>query len=180
MKLQLLEQRVGLKGLCDESVHTGCEALRLCLTRGVCRQSEYGDALAHAGLAPPDLLGRLESIEVGHVTVHQDQVISAFRPRFDRLRTVLDGINVEAQFLENRDGDLAIDRLVFGYQQVASLDAAILTKQPWRNNGMRECVPGRGFAREHDRESLNQLGPIPGLLQIGCKAQLLNLLADIR
>ena len=90
------------------------------------RQASRSSAIALAVMATiqrpvvrparPDPAGRLEAVELGHLDVHQDQVVASPLERGDRLEAVAGDVGRVAHLLEQPERELLVHRVVLGEQ----------------------------------------------------------------
>ena len=64
----------------------------------------------------PDAAGGFEAVHLGHLDVHQDDVVRQLADRFDRFEPVRGDVGAVAQRLEHEHGDLLVDGVVLGQQ----------------------------------------------------------------
>ena len=78
----------------------------------------------------PDPAGGLESVELRHLHVHENDVVGLALDRFHREAAVLDDVRLVAELLQHAGGDVLVDRVVLGDQQPEVGDGP-----PIRNGG---------------------------------------------
>ena len=69
----------------------------------------------------------LDTVENGHLHIHQHDVISAVAHRIDRLLAVLDGVHLVSDRAQDHRGQLLIDLVVLGDEDVQR------PRRGWRN-----------------------------------------------
>src|SRR5581483_12160023 len=94
--------------------------------------------------------------------------------------TILDRIDAKPEFFQEADRYLAIDRIVLGDQDAAPLVTTMLAQEPRRHDRVREAMPSRGLVRQYHRKCFDELTPIPRLVQIRRKPEMLEHPAILR
>ena len=79
---------------------------------------------------------RLETVDIGHLAIHQHDVVLAARNRVDRLATVGDRVRTVAQLLQLLQRELAVHRVVLRDQHQHAL--ALLDHRVDRRRGRRD------------------------------------------
>ena len=101
-------------------VHAGAQAGLAVLRHRIGGQCDDGQALARRLLARADLPGRLESVHLGHVAIHQDEVEVALRVGIQRFAAVVDHRHAVALDLQDAERNLLVDEVVFHQQDLAA------------------------------------------------------------
>ena len=101
--------------LADVVVHAGGEAQLTVAGHGVRRHG--GDPrTGRCRPAGTDPTRRLEPVELGHLDVHEHQVVGLRLERRDRLQPVAGHVRAVAQLLEQAERELLVHRVVLGDQ----------------------------------------------------------------
>lgn len=104
-------------GLGEVVVHAGLEAALTVFGKGVGGERQDGPGGVAGQGADGD--GGVEATHHGHAEVHQDQVEIGLRGHRDGLLAVLGDGHLEAGALQQFPGDLLVEEVVLGQQDVA-------------------------------------------------------------
>src|SRR5690606_24543661 len=114
--LQASPQAIPVQRLRDVVVHSRGPALEVRTFHRVRREGDDGYTGAR-GLAPANLARCLVPVELRHLAVHEDERITAGRPRAHGFVPVLDHVHGIAHLLERVHGHFLVDGLVFREQE---------------------------------------------------------------
>ena len=156
----------GRIGFADVVVHPGREARLALLEHGVCGHGDdAGPRLGRPTLTDPP--GCVEPVELGHLHVHQDDVVGLPLERLQRLETVRRHVGAVAEPLENPQRHHLVHGVVLGQQDPQGRRRGLAVRRgrsdlwlmPALGEHGRQCVVElRGLQR------LRQLrGEVPGL-----------------
>ena len=106
------------QGLAKVVVHSGGEAPLPIAVHGAGR---HGDdrRVAVRALSPTDLGGCLISVDLGHLTIHEDGLVVAALVHVERYAAVRGDVHSEATLLQQAAGDELIDGVVLGHENRA-------------------------------------------------------------
>ena len=68
-----------------------------------------------------DAHGRFQSIQLGHLHIHQYRIVIAFLDLFDGLQAIIDHIHGETGFSQQYHRQFLVDRIIFGQQDARAL-----------------------------------------------------------
>ena len=109
--------------LADVVVHAGGEA-QLAVTGHRVGRHGGDPRTGRRRPAGTDPTRRLEPVELGHLDVHQHQVVRARLERRDRLQPVAGHVRAIAQLLEQAERELLVHRVVLGKQDAQRVAVA--------------------------------------------------------
>jgi len=112
-------QRFEADGFAEVVVHAGFEALFAFTAHGI---GGHGDD-AHGGAvgAGADAAGRLVAVEFGHLAIHEDKVVGADVERGEDLESVAGDIGLVTDVVEEAEGDLLVDDVIFSQEDADGL-----------------------------------------------------------
>jgi len=108
---RLLRERLG-----EVVVHAGREALLAILLHGAGGEGQDGDVTVRPHLGRADRTGRLEAVHLGHLTVHEDEIVGCALEGLDGFPAVAHEIDPVPGLLEHPDGHALAHRVVLGHQ----------------------------------------------------------------
>ena len=118
----LANQHLHVQRLAHVAVHARVQAGLHVVGKDIGRHGDDGRALAGPlALKRPDAPGSLQAVHLGHHDVHQNRVIGARRSVLDGLQrqsAVLNGGDAGTLLLQQGCGDLAVQLVILGQQQV--------------------------------------------------------------
>ena len=88
-----------------------------------------------------NLPGRLVPIDLGHLAIHQDQVIPPAFPRRHRFPTVIHDVDSVAELFEGADRHLLVHGIVLRHQNPPLLASTLRQELLLVNNRLRPSVP---------------------------------------
>ena len=102
-------------------VHACVQAFFTILRHRIGSQCDDGHALAdRRALASADFPGRLESVHLGHVAIHQNEIEGALRVGIQRFPAIVDDRYAVALDLQYAKRNLLVDEIVFHQQNIAA------------------------------------------------------------
>jgi hypothetical protein len=93
-----------------------------------------------APLSSANLPSRFIAIQLRHLAIHEDEIVTNGVPCRDRRRTVLNAIGAEPELVEEPQYDLLIDRIVLGNQDAASLARTLSCQRRLNRHGTSQST----------------------------------------
>ncbi len=100
-------------GLGDVFVHAGGQEAFAVAEQGVGGEGDDRDVFSGLGLGSPDPFGRLDPVHLGHLNIHEYEVVSAAFQDGQGLAAVVGRIDAVAHLAEQPRDDLLAERVVF-------------------------------------------------------------------
>ncbi len=99
-----------MDGFAEKVIHPGREAVVAVFT---CSIGRHGDDNGLFAISAPDATGGFEAIHFGHLNIHKNEVEGLLLQVVEDFFTVLGDSAGVAHFIEDHNGELSIDRVVF-------------------------------------------------------------------
>ena len=109
-------ERLRRHRLRDVVVQAGRETPLAVALHGIGRQGDDGDATGCASFLGADRARGLEAIHVGHLAIHEHQIVDGVIESRDGLPAIRDHVDVMSGLLQQAHGDLLIHPIVLGDQ----------------------------------------------------------------
>ncbi|HQO30084.1 MAG TPA: hypothetical protein PKY22_11260, partial [Accumulibacter sp.] len=117
----------------DEIVHPGLKTALAIIFKYVGGYRDDGQGLCFGDttgtFARANTLRRLETVELGHLTVHQYHVETLCRGHVDRFQAVLRDANLQAEICQEGVGDQLVDGIILDQEYVTLKTPIILSQR---------------------------------------------------
>ncbi len=131
-------------------VHAGIKAALAILVKGVgSHGQDRGVAVQRIG---SDGFGGINTVQVRHLHIHQDQGVAILLGQGYRLYTIVGQINLETDIFQQATRDFLIDRLVFRQKDARAgvlVEQASIGELPGKSRRWRDGVGG--FTQTHGK-----------------------------
>ena len=138
---QRREQLLRIDRLGHMVIHARQFRYQAILIEGIGGHGKNGNLLpARQG---PNCPGSLQAVQIGHLDIHQHQIVAMLAGALDRFLTIFRHINRQPHAMQQLQRHFAIDRIVFGQQQtvLGSTGAQYLLRMIGRLFGHRQNAP---------------------------------------
>jgi len=152
-----------LYGLSDKAVHADGGAQIAIALEGI--GGEGDDARGAGGiLAAADFAGGFVAVHLGHLDVHQDEIVGLGVASSDGLVAVAGDIRAVTKALKEADGDLLVDGVVFDEEDG---EGDFRRERADRGDGRRGGIGDAGLALKQGMERADKGGSADGLGERG-------------
>ena len=166
---------VQLHGLADVIVHAGVQTFFARAIHCVaCHGNDVGvsfGAVGMPGFAPADFGGSLVSVQLRQLAIHENDIIGDQFHGLQDLAAIGDGDGAIAEFFQEADGDLLVDGVVFGHQDVQQGESVAHRCPGGGSSGLLALLPKARLTRnrrgQHAGQAIDELGVLDGFDQEG-------------